>query len=437
MSATPTSVGRALAAGAAALLASTALAAPALLFPALLSPAAAAPAVETDEPAPAGAGWLARQLVDGTHLETEFDGTSYPDYGLTADAVLAFDAAGVAGDAAASATGYLAEHVADYTGAGEDRYAGPLAKLTLLAASRSADPTDFGGRDLVGELAALECGPDRPDCAEQEGRFADQSEFGDYSNIITQSLALLALERVVAEGPSAAAVDFLANAQCDGGGFPTFFPETPGDPDAACAADVDATGFAVQALLAAGADVPAGDALDWLVSTQRPDGSWRSADGVANANSTGVAAQALTFAGRDVGAALDWLADRQVGCAGKPAQRGAIAFTEEGFDPATAVRATTQAVPALAGGSLLEVSGAGAAGAAPRLKCTAEEEPTPTPTPTPTPSPSSSDGSGDARPAPELADSGADTPLLLTVGTGLLALGGALLLATRRGGARR
>ena len=39
------------------------------------------------------AGWLSRQFVDGTHLVTDFGGTSYDDPGLTLDAVLGFAAA--------------------------------------------------------------------------------------------------------------------------------------------------------------------------------------------------------------------------------------------------------------------------------------------------------------------------------------------------------
>ena len=41
------------------------------------------------------AGWLGRQMVDGDHLATAFGGATYPDPGLTLDAVLAFSAAKV------------------------------------------------------------------------------------------------------------------------------------------------------------------------------------------------------------------------------------------------------------------------------------------------------------------------------------------------------
>src|SRR3954452_23445356 len=66
-------------------LAGTAAAAP--------SPASAsAAAPRTTRADDAAAGWLARQFVDGNHLETSFGGTSFPDQGLTIDAVFAFAA---------------------------------------------------------------------------------------------------------------------------------------------------------------------------------------------------------------------------------------------------------------------------------------------------------------------------------------------------------
>ncbi len=164
------------------------------------------------------AGWLARQLeINGDHLVT----SGFDDWGLTADAVLAFDAAGVSQTDAAKATSALENHVTDYTGdpgTGES-YAGSLAKLIVLAEAQQTDPTDFGGQNLVGRLQ------DREVSAGQfAGRFSDESAYGDYSNAITQSLALIALERAD-DHPSTAAVASLQSLQCSDGGLEISYPE--------------------------------------------------------------------------------------------------------------------------------------------------------------------------------------------------------------------
>ncbi|MGQ0838833.1 peptidase [Actinokineospora sp.] len=321
----------------------------------------------TTVPAEAAAGWLARQLVDGERMETVFDGVAYPDQGLTADTVLALDAAGVAQEFAAKATAWLAKPdiLAGYLG-GTDSYAGPHAKLALVAAAQGVDPTAFGGVDLVAGLTALQA---------PSGRFSDKSGFGDFSNGITQSLAVIALERH-ATAP-VAAVDYLVGTQCADGGFPLYLEQTP------CMSDVDTTGFAVQALLAAARTAAAGEALDWLETVQQTDGGFAGSGPttVVNANSTGLAAQALHAGQRTVGAdnAVEFLASLQVGCTGAGADRGAIAYDETGFSAANAIRSTTQAILGITGVGLTEVSAEGAVAPAPVLDCA-----TPTTTPTTT-----------------------------------------------------
>ena len=86
-----------------------------------------------------------------------------PDYGLTADVVLALDSASVGKVAARKATKALKAHVLDYTGGGDpaEFYAGSFAKLLNVAAAQNADPRHFGGssrNNLVHTLRALECG---------------------------------------------------------------------------------------------------------------------------------------------------------------------------------------------------------------------------------------------------------------------------------------
>ena len=305
----------------------------------------------------AAAGWLAEQLVEGERFETVFDGVAYPDQGLTIDAILAFAAAKVADTHATAATAWLSqpEILTGYIGDGTEAYAGATAKLALAVEVRGGDPTDFGGVDLIERLRGLQAA---------SGRFSDRSAWGDYSNAFTQAFALLALDRTAAGAPETGAV-FLAATRCSDGGYPLYFGA------ADCVSDVDATAMAVQALLAVDRTADAAPAVTWLLSVQAADGAFSNDTGVPNANSTGLAAQALRAAGRPLAwfKARGYLVSLQVGCSGAEADRGAIAYTADGFDPTTAVRATAQAVPGLRGASLATLVAAGSRPAAPRLFC--------------------------------------------------------------------
>ncbi|GAA3211958.1 prenyltransferase/squalene oxidase repeat-containing protein [Dactylosporangium siamense] len=316
--------------------------------------AASAPTVNRPD---AAAGWLARQLVDGERFEVVFDGVAYPDQGLTIDAILAFAAAKASGTNAGKATAWLArpEILTGYIGDGTEAYAGATAKLALAVQVRGGSPAAFGGVDLITRLRGLQA---------PSGRFNDRSAFGDYSNQFTQAFALLALSRTPAGAPATGAT-YLAGTRCADGGYPLYYDQP------ACVSDVDATALAVQALLAVHRPADAAPAIAWLVSRQAGDGSYTDGAGVVNANSTGLAAQALAVAGRPVAwlKARGFLLTLQVRCTGPAADRGAIAYTPAGFDPATAVRATAQAVPGLTGQGLAALTSAGSKAAAPVLAC--------------------------------------------------------------------
>lgn len=323
----------------------------------ITSPAAAADPT-THHRAGAAAGWLARQLVDGDHFEVDFGGQTFPNQGLTIDAVFAFAAAKVADGHAAAAMQWLAQPdiLTGYIGDGAvESYAGATAKLALAVQVRGNDPTSFGGVDLIDRLRDLE---------QPSGRFRDQSQFGDFSNMFGQSLAILALERTSGGAP-ATAVSFLAGSQCPDGGFPIQFDQPT------CTSEVDATAMAVPALIAAGRSGAAAAGLDWLVSVQQADGGFASADGTVNANSTGLAGQALRAGWRIFAAAKAkrFLVGLQVGCDGPAADRGAVAFTAGGFDPATATLATAQAVLGMAGAGFPHLTAAGSRSTAPILAC--------------------------------------------------------------------
>ncbi|MFD4636326.1 prenyltransferase/squalene oxidase repeat-containing protein [Lentzea sp. NPDC058436] len=315
------------------------------------APAAAA----TQNKADAAAGWLARQMADGERFEADFGGTKYPDQGLTIDAIFAFAAAKASDANANKAITWLAkpEITTGYVGSGTEAYAGAHAKLMLAAQVRGKNPASFGGVDLKAGLLSL---------LTPSGRFSDRSDFGDYSNAFSQSLALLALDRT-SSGAPASAKAFLAGTQCPDGGFPLNFGQTP------CASDVDSTAVVVQALRAVGDNVNAAEGTTWLVSKQNTDGGFSVGTNASNANSTGLAAEAL--AGHRPAAAVkarQFLRSLQVGCAGAVADRGAIAYDATGFDQSTAPRATAQAVLGLTGVKLSALSGGGTS-QAPVLTC--------------------------------------------------------------------
>lgn len=377
---------------------------------------------QTEDPAQAAAGWLARQLVDGDHFEAEFGGERFPDQGLTADAVIAFDAADVSQSFATQATAWLArpDIMSGYLGNGTaESYAGPHAKLALVAIAQGLDPATFGGVDLIAGLHAR---------LTDSGRFSDLSAFGDFSNAITQSLAVITMVRIGSDADAEAGAEYLAGAACDDGGFPLNFEQ------ATCVSEPDATGFAVQALLAAGLD--AGAALDYLQGVQRDDGGFGGAGPTepTNANSTALAAQALRSGDRDAAAdaAAGYLTSLQVGCAGPAEQRGAVAYDASGFEASTAIRATAQAVTALSGTGLLDVDNDGDASPAPVLACAPPTTVSPEPTSPSSPPPSSPSPAPQPGTGPELPATGAPVVPSLLTGALLILAGLALVLTARR-----
>ena len=288
-------------------------------------------------PPGAAADWLVTQLVDGNHYEQVFGNDSFPDHGLTADGLLALVAAGGHETTVAAMTDWLELTAEDYNGvAFGDLYVAGSAKLALMASVTGRDPHSFGERDLIADLDSL---------LAEDGRYSDASAFGDFSNTITQSIALIALARA-GEAVPAHAASFLIDQQCADGGFQAQFPD-----GGSCASDPDSTGFALQALAAAGGTGAAGDAgvqaRDWLRENRQGDGSW-AAEGTVNA--TALASGGLLVVGDDVASSVAWLEGAQL-------DDGALPVNPS--DAAGDARATTQAVLSLAGESLLSVGPGG------------------------------------------------------------------------------
>src|SRR5580658_2935488 len=125
-----------------------------LITVALGCSAAAVPALAATAGAPAkpqaASGWLARQMVKGSHFVTVFDGVSYPDQGGTIDAILAFAATKSANDYGARAIGWLEQSTVlyNYIGTGKESYAGETAKVALAAEVRGINPAKFGKVNL-------------------------------------------------------------------------------------------------------------------------------------------------------------------------------------------------------------------------------------------------------------------------------------------------
>lgn len=431
--------------------ASIALAASLTLSGPLLLSASAEPApTPPADPSTAAAFYLQEQLeAGGSHFSVEADFGTYVDYGVTADAVLALASAGTGQAQARLATAYLADNVVNYTGFGDptEVYAGSVAKLLTVAIVQGQDPRAFGGHDLVATLEALET---------ESGRFSDDSAFGDYSNTFGQSFALIGLSRA-GVNPSTAAVDFLGQQQCPGGGFQLYMDAVPCTDDAN--SDPDATALAVQALIAVGADSErVGDGLDYLAGVQGADGGVGGGgpQTAANANSTGLAGQAFLAGGRtaQAGLARAYIVGLQYDCEFPSALHGGIAYDPAAYAAQQAAgaaavpvdqdrRSTTQALLALAGTPLYAVTATGATDTAVGLTCattppTGPSEPTGPAEPTGPTAPSEPTGGAVTGPVVETdLPQGATTPApaMAVAALLLLAVGGASVTAAaaRRG----
>jgi LPXTG-motif cell wall-anchored protein len=345
-----------------------------LLAPLLATAFAAAPAQAAEpDPVVAAASWLSTQFVGdshlpgpaGTHFESKFGASYFPNYGENADVLFALAAAKVGATKAKVALGYLNAHLADYadpSGAFGGPFDGSLAKVALarIVAGTSAD-------DLLTTLKADECPSGSATCTPG----APANIFASASD----SFVILAEARAGGSfAPSADAVAYFLSLQCANGGFTTG--------TTACgsgAADIDATSYALMALQVLGGHAAeAAKAADWLMSQQKPAGYWISQK-IPNTNSTGLAAAALAGAGRDVTTARAWLLDQAIGGglpgAGSLKYGGAFAPTTLSAT-STSVLATAQGVLGLSkDGSLATVTAAGSSAGVELLQPTASLRP--------------------------------------------------------------
>jgi hypothetical protein len=350
------------------LAAAIAVAAATTLVAGLVPPASAA----TYDPKPpaTGARWLAGELTGGLVHNNDFD---FDDLGLSIDFALGLDGAGRKPATVQEIADAFEPHLAEYTSFETSVFAGQVAKAGVLAITAHADPTSFGGTNLVTQLEGL-VNPSAPIA----GRIEDDSVFGDNANVIGQTHAARLLS-FAGSGAASDVTGFLLAQQCDAGFFREKFTADKARPDQSCQGapvaerkpSTDTTALAVLALL----DVKGPEAraavdngIDWLVGHQNDNGSF-SSDGRAktapNANSTGLAGWAFGEAGakRQAAKAATWLRNLQVPTANPCARKlrndsGAIAFDISAYRkgqrngiPATQEdqwrRASSQALPAL------------------------------------------------------------------------------------------
>lgn len=340
----------------------------------LAGPAAAGKASRTPttkDRSAAAASYLVGQLSGGKFanlLTTKIGDTTYADYGNTADAALSIAASKKFRLRDRNIVNSLAKHVNDYAFYGPDPvdyYPGSVAKLLLLAEAEHMDPENFGGIDLIGAIVGTEGGG-----GAASGQYQNPADTQFSSTVTNQALAVLALANTVdtTSQPSDKAVHFLVSQQCDDGGFQNDIRQGAAQCDTA-KEDVDATSYAIQALIAGGDRGDANGALAWLSSKQKKSGGWAETTGKADANSTALAVEAHIAAHRDDADGVAWLVDAQVGCSAKPGQRGAVALNGGKYNKGTDIRATAQAGVALAGLSLTQVDTNGSHNQEPVLAC--------------------------------------------------------------------
>lgn len=383
------------------LAAALALVVGALMLAGVTPAAAAAPTTApstslgtTADPAPAAAGWLVGQTRGKPYLAGQYG----PDLGLTADLVLSLDAARVGQREAAAATDYLAANAAGYVSYNSTYYPGSLGKLALVAEAQGRDPDGFGSVRLLHQITAMEC--PHAGCTPSElGFYKSPDTTNGYQSVLTQALAILALQRG-GDHPSAAAARWLVGQQCASGGFTVDERDTSlvcdrkdAQGNVADRSDTDSTGYVVQALVATGQRAATAKAAAYLARAAA--GGFATSSVTANA--AAIAAQGLTAAGSVSGAATAhaFLRRLALGCSAPAAERGAVlpnaGATYDASSPGTldpVVRATAQAAAGLTGRPLASISATGAAAEVPTLDCT-PRSPSPTPTPTPTsPTPS-------------------------------------------------
>jgi hypothetical protein len=311
----------------------------ALLLPSLMFAPVRASATPSGDLAQAVSWLRAQQQADGGFSNGVSDGSDLP---TTADAVVAIVSAGEAPSDWTQDGNSPLDYLAQAAGGIESGDAGKMAKLVMALQASGGDPRDFAGKDWV---AALQGG-------------WDSGSRLYAADVYSGALGILALRAAGADVESQA-VDGLLSYRLPDGSFSFNGDATPGSGDS------NTTALAAQALIAAGAGADAlAPSLTYFRDVQNADGGWTyqkpSPYGEAtDANSTAVVLQALLAAGESPDA---W-GDPAQALFGLQTANGGLAFNAD--TPGDNLLATVQAIPALAGYSLVRLPQAGTASAGP------------------------------------------------------------------------
>jgi hypothetical protein len=270
----------------------------------LNSPAGAAgglPILPQVPSAQAAARWIAGQLTPQGFIPTSTPGVA--NLSGTVNSLLALAAANVDLPLARTGLAYLEQNVDGYVTKESADGPGQLGNLILVAHALGADPTNFGGTNLVGRLLATEQmgGSDA-------GRFGTSTQASNFdSGTYDQGIALQALVAAGVQTPPAA-ISWLQRQQCPDGGWTdpdTTITPCPYNAAVGSGDDTNTTSEAVQGLVAARglSSTAASSALGFLKTGQDTDGGWgyysstNSPGQPSDPNSTALVMQALLAMG--------------------------------------------------------------------------------------------------------------------------------------------
>ncbi|MCM0619752.1 hypothetical protein [Nocardioides bruguierae] len=329
------------------------------------------------------AQWLAKQPAENGLVEVfyDYDGStySYSDYGVSIDVATALLELGAGADTVDAVAQAVSEGVRGYTYADGEvlGYASATAKAAAFLQDAGLSPANAQD-DLIVNLKAMLSTDDGI-----VGRVQDDTGYADTANVFGQAFAAQALAEDGSRKKAAAATRFLLRQQCDEGYFRLNFNDASAKRQGCksgagdSGADTDSTAQAVLSLTAIASsgspvlvrkvDAALADALSWLRSGQKRNGSYGGGSSTesSNTDSTGLAARALTALGACTRAqdAAQWITRSQVlGARSGDAlagQNGAIAYDpktrrtgeSDGISDTGAYqwqKATADAAPALA-----------------------------------------------------------------------------------------
>jgi hypothetical protein len=336
----------------------TVVAGPVTAFAATPS-AASQPTLPQVSSALAGAEWLASQLNSEGFVPSSSDPDT-ADLSATANTILALASTGVDPSGAQNALAYMEGNVDAYVTQDGSDGPGELGLLILDATSLGADPTSFGGTNLVARLLATQ-----QTSGSDAGLFGTEEQVADYSaGVYDQGLALAGLAAAgQTSGTQISEADSWLHAQqCPDGGWTSYEEaDNPcnGSPADYEGPDTNSTSLAVMGLSAQG-DLGAADAskaFKFLLKAQDSDGGWGyepnapSAPGSTDPDSTALVVQAILALDKSpTEAAFDKQNANPVATLESfqiTSGSGAGAFSYPGISGANEI-ATYQAVPAVA-----------------------------------------------------------------------------------------